>query len=100
MSADHEFKVHHLMGELVSLFHVQDTSGVDSHVDLLLKHRSPYVTTQVRFKVGVAYRLVLYCAALPLLSRSVRPLPRGRSQSSPRKESNSAESTMSFSSGR
>ena len=47
MSGDHEFKVHHLVGELVPLFRVQDSSGVDSLVDLLLKHRSPYVTTQV-----------------------------------------------------
>lgn len=47
MSTDHEFKVHHLVGELVPLFRVQDSSGVDSLVELLLKHRSPYVTTQV-----------------------------------------------------
>ena len=49
MSADHEFKVHHLVGELVSLFRVQDTSGVESLVELLLRHRSPYVTTKVRY---------------------------------------------------
>lgn len=47
MSTDHEFKVHHLVGELVPLFRVQDSSGVESLVELLLKHRSPYVTTQV-----------------------------------------------------
>lgn len=47
MSAEHEFKIHHLVGELVPLFRVQDASGVGSHVELLLKHRSPYVTTQV-----------------------------------------------------
>lgn len=56
MSEDHEFKVHHLVGELVPLFRVQDASGVDSLVELLLKHRKPYVTTQVprsRSLVGI-----------------------------------------------
>lgn len=47
MATDHEFKVHHLVGELVTLFRVEDSSGVDSVAELLLKHRSPYVTTQV-----------------------------------------------------
>ena len=53
MSEDHEFKVHHLVGELVPLFRVQDTSGVESLVELLLKHRSPYVTTQVAMASAV-----------------------------------------------
>ena len=43
----HEFKVHHLVSELVSHLHVHEVTGVDSHVELLLKHRSPYVTTHV-----------------------------------------------------
>lgn len=64
MSEDHEFKVHHLVGELVPLFRVQDTSGVDSHVELLLKHRKPYVTTQVprgrRLVVAVVYVLLIF----------------------------------------
>ena len=47
MSEDHEFKVHHLVGELVPLFRVQGSSDVESLVELLLRHRSPYVTTQV-----------------------------------------------------
>ena len=43
----HEYQVHHLVSELVSLLGVQETSGVDSYVDILLKNRTPYVTTQV-----------------------------------------------------
>ena len=44
---NHEFKVHHLVSELVSHLHVEEGAGVEGLVDLLLKHRSPYVTTQV-----------------------------------------------------
>lgn len=43
----HDFQVHHLVSELVSLLGVRDTTGVDSYVDLLLKNRTPYMTTQV-----------------------------------------------------
>lgn len=43
----HDFQVHHLVSELVSLLGVRDTTGVDSYVDLLLKNRTPYTTAQV-----------------------------------------------------
>ena len=46
----HEFQVHHLLNELVSLLHVKGTYvDVDSYADVLLKNRTPYVTTQVSF---------------------------------------------------
>lgn len=62
MSTDHEFKIHHLVGELVPLLRVQDSSGVDSLAELLLKHRSPYVTTQV------SYQLIQYWACSSLVT--------------------------------
>ena len=44
----HEFQVHHLLNELVSLLHVRGADvDVDSYADVLLKNRTPYVTTQV-----------------------------------------------------
>lgn len=43
----HEFELHHLVSELVSLLKVSDTADVDSQVDLLAKNRTPYITTQV-----------------------------------------------------
>lgn len=46
----HEFEVHHLLNELVSLLHVRDTYvDVDSYADLLVKNKTPYVTTQVQY---------------------------------------------------
>ena len=43
----HEFQVHHLVSELVSLLSVRDAGEVDSYVEVLLKNQRPYVTTQV-----------------------------------------------------
>ena len=43
----HEFEVHHLVSQLVALLKLQDVGSVDSYVELLLKNRTPYVTTQV-----------------------------------------------------
>lgn len=44
----HEFQVHHLLNELVSLLHVKGADvDIDSYADVLLKNRTPYVTTQV-----------------------------------------------------
>ncbi len=43
----HEFELHHLVSELVSLLRVSETADVDSQVDLLSKNRTPYITTQV-----------------------------------------------------
>lgn len=47
----HEFEVHHLVSQLVALLKVQDVGSVDSHVELLLKNRTPYVTTQVNHDI-------------------------------------------------
>ena len=44
----HEFQVHHLLNELVSLLGVRGADvDIDSYADVLLKNRTPYVTTQV-----------------------------------------------------
>ena len=44
----HEFQVHHLLNELVSLLRVKGADvDIDSYADVLLKNRTPYVTTQV-----------------------------------------------------
>ena len=43
----HEFQIHHLVSELVSLLNVRDAGEVDSYVEVLLKNRTPYITTQV-----------------------------------------------------
>ena len=43
----HEFEVHHLVSELISLLKIQDVSGSETYADVLLKNRTPYVTTQV-----------------------------------------------------
>ena len=45
---NHEFQVHHLLNELVSLLRVKGADvDIDSYADVLLKNRTPYVTTQV-----------------------------------------------------
>ena len=43
----HEFEVHHLVSELISLLSVRDAGEVDSYVEVLLKNMTPYVTTQI-----------------------------------------------------
>ena len=43
----HEFQVHHLVSELVSLLGIRDAGEVESYVEVLLKNRRPYITTQV-----------------------------------------------------
>lgn len=45
----HEFEVHHLVSELVSLMKASGTADVDSQVELLVKNRTPYITTQVLY---------------------------------------------------
>lgn len=48
----HEFQVHHLLNELVSLLRVKGADvDIDSYADVLLKNRTPYVTTQVPNKI-------------------------------------------------
>lgn len=43
----HEFEIHHHLSQLISLLHIQDAGEVKDYVDLLLKNRTPYITTQV-----------------------------------------------------
>jgi folate-binding Fe-S cluster repair protein YgfZ len=44
----HEFELHHLVSELVSLLQVSETADVDAQVELLNKNRTPHITNQVR----------------------------------------------------
>ena len=48
LKMSHDFELHHLVSELVSLLRVSDTADVDAQVDLLLKNRTPYITNQVQ----------------------------------------------------
>lgn len=52
-----EFRIHHDVNELLSLLHVRGGDGAEGYIDLLQKHRTPYVTTTVSAhsaKVGSA----------------------------------------------
>ncbi|KAG9464730.1 hypothetical protein GDO78_019470 [Eleutherodactylus coqui] len=42
-----EFRIHHDVNELISLFHVYGNEGAELYIDLLQKNRTPYVTTSV-----------------------------------------------------
>lgn len=46
-SAMNEFRIHHDVNELLSLLHVRGGDGAEGYIDLLQKHRTPYVTTTV-----------------------------------------------------
>uniref|UniRef100_A0A3Q0RXD1 Uncharacterized protein n=1 Tax=Amphilophus citrinellus TaxID=61819 RepID=A0A3Q0RXD1_AMPCI len=62
-----EFRIHHDVNELLSLLHVRGGDGAEGYIDLLQKHRTPYVTTTVSAhsaKVG----LLWLCVVFPLLS--------------------------------
>lgn len=51
-----EFRIHHDVNELLSLLQVRGGDGAEGYIDLLQKHRTPYVTTTVSAhsaKVGV-----------------------------------------------
>lgn len=53
-----EFRIHHDVNELLSLLHVRGGDGAEGYIDLLQKHRTPYVTTTVSAhsaKVGVLW---------------------------------------------
>lgn len=45
--AMNEFRIHHDVNELLSLLHVRGGDGAEGYIDLLQKHRTPYVTTTV-----------------------------------------------------
>lgn len=42
-----EFRIHHDVNELLSLLYVRGGDGAEGYIDLLQKHRTPYVTTTV-----------------------------------------------------
>lgn len=42
-----EYRIHHDVNELLSLLHVRGGDGAEGYIDLLQKHRTPYVTTTV-----------------------------------------------------
>ncbi|XP_040291461.1 gamma-tubulin complex component 2 [Bufo bufo] len=42
-----EFRIHHDVNELISLLRLHGTEGAEVYIDLLLKSRTPYVTTNV-----------------------------------------------------
>lgn len=42
-----EFRIHHDVNELLSLLHVRGGDGAEGYIDLLQKHRTPYITTTV-----------------------------------------------------
>lgn len=46
-SMSHEFEVHHLVSQCISLLNIRDAGEVDAYVEVLLKNRKPYITTQV-----------------------------------------------------
>ncbi len=49
-----EFRLHHLVSELLSTFQLEGGDSADAYVELLSRNMSPYVTTQVRFSQGHA----------------------------------------------
>lgn len=56
-----EFRIHHDVNELLSLLHVRGGDGAEGYIDLLQKHRTPYVTTTVSAhsaKVGNTHSLI------------------------------------------
>lgn len=56
----HEFELHHLVSELVSLLKVSETADVDAKVDLLMRNRTPYITTQAGTSIGIIHIRVSY----------------------------------------
>uniref|UniRef100_A0A3Q2C9X7 Gamma-tubulin complex component n=1 Tax=Cyprinodon variegatus TaxID=28743 RepID=A0A3Q2C9X7_CYPVA len=42
-----EFRIHHDVNELLSLLQIRGGDGAEGYIDLLQKHRTPYVTTTV-----------------------------------------------------
>lgn len=57
----HDFELHHLVSELVSLLRVSGTADVDAQVDLLLKNRTPYITNQVQLFMQPTPHLTTVC---------------------------------------
>ncbi len=45
--SSHEFQIHHLVSELISLLSIREAGEVGAYVEVLLKNRTPYITTQV-----------------------------------------------------
>lgn len=63
-----EFRIHHDVNELLSLLHVRGGDGAEGYIDLLQKHRTPYVTTTVSAHSAKVGYTVLHCASLQCFS--------------------------------
>lgn len=73
-----EFRIHHDVNELLSLLHVRGGDGAEGYIDLLQKHRTPYVTTTVSAhsaKVGWTQRKSVIILTRKALGEG-RPPPR------------------------
>ena len=44
---DHEYKIHHITSQLLTLLQLDHLQGTETHADTLLQHMTPYVSTQV-----------------------------------------------------
>lgn len=80
-----EFRIHHDVNELLSLLHVRGGDGAEGYIDLLQKHRTPYVTTTVsahsakvgtrdqgRFKEPLASKMLFFQMCLQHLAAEIR----------------------------
>lgn len=56
-----EFRIHHDVNELLSLLHVRGGDGAEGYIDLLQKHRTPYVTTTVSAHSAKASHSSVFC---------------------------------------
>ena len=51
-----EFRVHHLVSQLLTQLRVQDSNSPEVFAELLTKNLTPYVTTQVsHFMLGIVH---------------------------------------------
>lgn len=60
--AMNEFRIHHDVNELLSLLHVRGGDGAEGYIDLLQKHRTPYVTTTVSAHSAKASHSLVFCS--------------------------------------
>lgn len=58
--AMNEFRIHHDVNELLSLLHVRGGDGAERYIDLLQKHRTPYVTTTVSAHSAKASHFMMF----------------------------------------
>ena len=58
---DHEYKVHHITSQLLTLLQLQHLQGSEAHTDTLLQHMTPYQSTQV--SIHTALRKIGECSS-------------------------------------